>query len=690
MANGEHIEVAKAYVTIVPSLEGSQKTITEELTGITSSASEKAGSEGGSKFGDKFASAIKGASAAIATAVATATAAAVATGKAFIDAAKDTAAYGDTVDKQSQKVGFSAASWQSFDYVLKVCGTEMSSMTTGIKTLTNKLDDAKNGSEDAQAMFASLGLSMEELSTLSREDLFRRTIEGFQQMEDSTERAALANDLFGKSGQNLAPLFNMTTSEMDALIQKSEDLGMVMSDDGVKNAAAFTDSMTTLKSTFTGFKNNIMSSFMPGLTSVTEGISKLLAGKDGIGSIKAGLKQIISQAQKIAPDFFALAETLIMSLLEGFGPMLPQIATTIFNVLNQGLLTVVGMLPQLMPAITSGLQAIMQSLFQCMPIIIQSLLTLVTDLVTWLSSGSNIKLFVNGIVQLVSMICDQISVILPVLLPAIVQIISEVSQALTDPANVNMILESVLAIVGAIVVALVNSLPAIGELVVQTSLNITATLKDWGSKLWSWLYTWLLNLGTKIISFTSDLKDKIHNWFTNLLTQAKNRCTSLVSNVMNIIKELPGKVLSVGKNLVEGLWNGINDKIGWVKNKISGMGSQITSAIKKVFGIASPSKIWRDQIGSMLAEGIGVGFTSTMDDVKDDMVDSMSGLTGSMTTEVKAYGDTSSNVASGAVYNGGNITMNIYGAEGQNVNELAQVIAVKLDEMTRRKELVYG
>ena len=43
MANGEHIEVAKAYVTIVPSLEGSQGTITKELTGVTTEAGDKAG-----------------------------------------------------------------------------------------------------------------------------------------------------------------------------------------------------------------------------------------------------------------------------------------------------------------------------------------------------------------------------------------------------------------------------------------------------------------------------------------------------------------------------------------------------------------------------------------------------------------------------------------------------------------------
>ena len=174
MANGGNIEVAKAYVTIVPSLEGSQGTITKELTGITDEASEKAGESGGSKFGSTFASALKGGAVAIGAALATATAAAVGTGKAFVNATQETAKYGDMVDKTAQKLGLSNDAFQSYDYVLNLAGTDMQSMTTGLKTLTNKLDDAKNGSEEAQAMFAALGLSMDDLATMSREDILRK------------------------------------------------------------------------------------------------------------------------------------------------------------------------------------------------------------------------------------------------------------------------------------------------------------------------------------------------------------------------------------------------------------------------------------------------------------------------------------------------------------------------------------
>ena len=142
---------------------------------------------------------------------------------------------------------------------------------------------------------------------------------------------------------------------------------------------------------------------------------------------------------------------------------------------------------------------------------------------------------------------------------------------------------------------------------------------------------------------------------------------------------------------MKGLWNGINDKIQWVKNKISNMGSQITNAIKRVFGIASPSKVWKKEVGAMLAQGIGIGFSDEMDSVSDDMQSSMDGLTGNMTASVQAYG-----VASGMVtdetntYYGGNTTINVYGAEGQDVSELAKQVAYEFEEMKNRKAAVYG
>lgn len=102
----------------------------------------------------------------------------------------------------------------------------------------------------------------------------------------------------------------------------------------------------------------------------------------------------------------------------------------------------------------------------------------------------------------------------------------------------------------------------------------------------------------------------------------------------NIGKELLGKVkdgitngisgmLDVGKNLVKGLWNGINNAKDWVLDKIKGFGKSIVNGIKGIFGIHSPSTVFRDEIGVNLAKGIGVGFEDEMGNVNDTIQKSL-------------------------------------------------------------------
>ena len=178
--------------------------------------------------------------------IATVTAATTAMAAGFIKATKATAAYGDNVDKASQRLGLSSEAFQKWDYVMKIAGTNINSMGMGLKTLTNKLDDAKNGSEKSQEMFKKLGISMDDLNKMSREEAFEAAIKGFQGMKDSTERAALANDLFGRSGQALTPLFNQTAEQTEEQIALAEKYGMIMPKAAVKASAAFQDSLTTL------------------------------------------------------------------------------------------------------------------------------------------------------------------------------------------------------------------------------------------------------------------------------------------------------------------------------------------------------------------------------------------------------------------------------------------------------------
>lgn len=224
----------------------------------------------------------------------------------------------DSIDKMSQKLGFSTDAYQEWDYVLQLSGSSMENMSMGIKTLTNKFDDAKGGSQSAIESFERLGLSMDDIQGMSQEDLFKEVIFAFQNMEDGADRAALANDLLGRSGQELAPLFNSTAEETQGYIDKVHDLGGVMSEDAVKEGARFQDSLTSLKTAFTGASGELFEKLIPAITNLMDKITEFIES--------GGLERIITTLQNLAPVIgivvaaFATFSIIngIVSMVEGF------------------------------------------------------------------------------------------------------------------------------------------------------------------------------------------------------------------------------------------------------------------------------------------------------------------------------------------------------------------------------------
>ena len=371
-------DIATAYVQIVPTAKGIGNDLKTMLDGPAAAAGKSAGASAGGGFGKALGTAVKVggvAAAAIGAAVTGASA-------AFAAGAKDVAAYGDNVDKMSQKLGLSTDAYQKWDYVLNLAGTDMNSMTTGLKTLTNKLDDAKNGNESAIAMFDQLGISMEQAASMSREDLFAAAIKGFQGLEDTTERAALANDLFGKSGQNLAPLFNTTAEATAEMMKQAEDYGMVMSGDMVSASAAFQDSMTTLQGTLTGLKNNILGEFLPSMTQVTDGLAMLFAGdtEAGLESIRAGVEGFVASFGEMVPMVLEIGSSILYAVAQGIIDNLPrlteaapQIIQSLINFITNNLPQIVSFAIQIIIALVTGIVQALPQLVKAVPQIIMAI-----------------------------------------------------------------------------------------------------------------------------------------------------------------------------------------------------------------------------------------------------------------------------------------------------------------------------
>jgi phage-related protein len=137
---------------------------------------------------------------------------------------------------------------------------------------------------------------------------------------------------------------------------------------------------------------------------------------------------------------------------------------------------------------------------------------------------------------------------------------------------------------------------------------------------------------------------------------------------------------NIGKNIVQGIWNGISGAFTWIKNKIEGWVGDVLGFFKRILGIASPSKVFEADIGQNIGLGIGKGIEDTIPDVEESMRSMMSGIM----PDVNVYGS-----ATGAGLGGG-IVMNVYGAAGQDVNELADIVMDRLQMAVDRREAAFA
>ncbi len=119
----------------------------------------------------------------------------------------------------------------------------------------------------------------------------------------------------------------------------------------------------------------------------------------------------------------------------------------------------------------------------------------------------------------------------------------------------------------------------------------------------------------------------------------KNKAVSGVKNVANAVvngfKSLPNKMLNTGKNIVEGIWNGIKNAKNWIIGKVKDFAKGILDGMKSALGIHSPSRVFRDEIGKYISQGIGVGITENQNapiealkDVGNNMLNSAKGING--------------------------------------------------------------
>ena len=142
--------------------------------------------------------------------------------------------------------------------------------------------------------------------------------------------------------------------------------------------------------------------------------------------------------------------------------------------------------------------------------------------------------------------------------------------------------------------------------------DLVARAKTAATNMLTNVATTLANLPSRVTSAISGAIQNVVSWGSNMVSKAKSGMADVVSTVVSTLGDLPSKVLSIGGDLVTGLWNGINNKLNWLIGKIQSFANSALSAIKNFFGVHSPSTetAW---IGEMLDEGLAEGMMDNID-----------------------------------------------------------------------------
>lgn len=256
-----------------------------------------------------------------AAAIGAVTAAAGALYTGITAAAGSVAAYGDNIDKMSQKMGMSAEAYQEWDAVMQHSGTSIESLQAGMKTLANAV-------ENGNGAFKRLGISQEEIAKMSNEELFSATITALQNVDNETERTYLAGQLLGRGATELGALLNTSAEDTQAMKDRVHELGGVMSDEAVKAAARYQDSLQDMKTSFSGLKNNLIGDFLPGLSTVMDGIASLVTGENGAQStISKGVSQMLETMNSTLPRFFDAGKEVVEAIFQAVIRNLPQMVS---------------------------------------------------------------------------------------------------------------------------------------------------------------------------------------------------------------------------------------------------------------------------------------------------------------------------------------------------------------------------
>lgn len=643
---GTERQIAKAYVQIIPTTQG----IKSELSDILGEESSGAGDESGKKFGSSFGAA------------ATKVIAALGIGKMIKDSVLAGAdleqslggvetLFKDNADlvKQYADEAYQTAGMSANAYMETVTGfsasllqglngdTELAAKTANMAIIDMSDNANKLGSDMESIQNAYQGFAKQNYTMLDNLKL------GYG--GTAAEMARLINDsgVLGDAIEVTAQTVNDVSFDkiIEAIHTVQEDMD-ITGTTAKEASQTITGSMNSVKAAFENLKG------------------KLALGMDVSGEIEGLTTSLIDAANNVLPaisNVIADAPTAIMQLLIGVAPELVKAGADAI----QGMLTgLAEAMPELIPAAVEAVLTIVDALVSSIPLIIEGALQLVLGLAEGIITAlpmlferlpevvigivdtllsmipTIIEVGTELLVSLVTALPDIITTIVEAVPPIVTGIIVALMEAIPDIIHAGItLLTSLIGALPEIIMTLVKAAPEITINMITTLLEALPDMIDAGIELISAFIEALTLpevLGA-LVEAVFEIIDSMIALITGNDEEFNQRGEELMTSLGEGIKNTLGSMKNIGKEIVDGLWEGLSSGWSWLTGKTKGLASNLLSSVKETLGIHSPSRLFRDEVGKMIDLGLAEGLENNTKPITDAMNDITKMTTGTITTE---------------------------------------------------------
>lgn len=305
---------------------------------------------------------------------------------------------------------------------------------------------------------------------------------------------------------------------------------------------------------------------------------------------------------------------------------------------------------------------------------------------------SGIGTFIEKIAPIISdKLPGIVQQVLPALLNAATSLVNGVLLAL--PSIVSVLIDQAPVIIGSIVDTIISMLPQIIDLGVELIISLAEGLVRAIPRLIAAVPQIISNLVGTIIAAIPQLIAAGIRLVVSLASGLIQAIPELVLAIPALITAIVGgiaqgiqEIVKIGGDLVAGLWQGIKGSWDGLVKNVKDLAGGLVDGIKGLFGIHSPSKVFAE-IGKNLDAGLGKGIEDNFKFIDNAMDDLNTHVDVGITKNVNGSINGSSGPSSTGSFDSNNITINVYGAQGQDINELAEIIEERLSNALYRQEI---